>query len=86
MALTELQAKVLERRLSGDTWEARYHFMFCATEREKYVQVWKSAPNTVVSEATTNALFKRGYYEAGDVTEAGRFALAEYRARNPLPK
>jgi hypothetical protein len=85
MSLTELQAKTLERRMTGDKWASRINFKFCFSEREKYVQVWESDRTTVVSEATINALILKGYYYGGDVTEAGRAALAKYRTKNPVP-
>ena len=84
--LTESQAQVLERYLAGDRLQTRNNFQFCFDERSRYVYVWESDRKTVVSKRTKMALFDKGYFYAGEVTDAGRAALVAYRAKfPPLP-
>lgn len=72
--LTEAGKRVLERLAAGDRFRYRLNFMFCPDERSKYVNVWESDKSTV-SEATINALVRKGFFRAGGITEAGRAAL-----------
>lgn len=75
MNLSKAQRFALERFAAGDSVGYRCNFMFCFTERSKWVLVFRS-DHTPVQQRTLSALFDAGYLGVGYViTDAGRTAL-----------